>query len=110
MTRLTTITVAAVLALLAGCKNGGDFTLVGYTTKPPFDPGIRSVYIPVFKNVAFHDGPDLRIEVDLTQAIVEELNRRRSPIRVVSDPAHADTELIGTVTHRKAAGEPQPPE
>jgi hypothetical protein len=89
--------LAAGLAA-AGCKNGGDFSLFGYTTAPPFDPCIRSVYIPVFKNTAFHTSPYRGIEVDVTQAIVEELNSRRSPIRVVSDPTRADTELVGTIT------------
>jgi hypothetical protein len=100
-TRLAAVLAAAgVAAGLAGvgCRNGGDFSLFGYTTAPPYDPSIRSVYIPVFKNVAFHTSPYRGIEADVTQAIVEELNRRRSPIRVVSDPARADTELVGTIT------------
>jgi hypothetical protein len=82
----------------AGCRNGGDFTLFGYTTAPPFDPSVRSVYIPVFKNTTFHTSPHRGIEADITQAIVTELNRRRSPIRVVSDCDRADTELVGSVT------------
>jgi hypothetical protein len=94
------LAVAAGLAVgLAGpgCRNGGDINLFGYTTAPPFDPSIRSVYIPVFKTVAFHTSPHRGIEADVTQAIVEELNRRRSPIRVVSDPDRADTELVGSI-------------
>jgi hypothetical protein len=51
----------------------------------------------VFKNIAFHTSPHRGLEVDITQAIVEELNRRRSPIRVVSDCDRADTELVGSV-------------
>jgi len=96
MTRFTTSVFCLALAL-CGCKHG-DFSILGYTTAPPFDPDIRSVYIPVFKNTAWHTSPDRGIEVDLHQAIVDELNKRRSPIRVVSDPALADTELIGTIT------------
>ncbi len=91
--------VAAGLAVgLAGCQGNGDFCLFGYTTAPPFDPDIRSVYIPVFKNNVFHTDPHRGIEADITQAIVDELNRRRSPIRVVSDCARADTELVGSIT------------
>lgn len=82
---------------MCGCRHGGDFSVLGYTTAPPFDPDIRSVHIPAFKNTAWHTSPDRGIEVDLHQAIVDELNKRRSPIRVVSDPSLADTELIGTI-------------
>lgn len=94
------LTVAAGLLVGVcgvGCRNGGDFSLFGYTTAPPFDPSVRSVYIPVFKNTTFHTNPYRGIEVDITQAIVEELNRRRSPIRVVSDCDRADTELVGSI-------------
>ena len=88
----------APLAALAGCRSDGHLSLFGYSTCPPFDPNIRSVYIPVFKNAAFHTNPYRGIEVDVTEAIVRELGARQTPIRVVSDPAAADTELIGTVT------------
>ncbi len=98
MTRFTVLSLLCVALALCGCRHGGDFSILGYTTAPPFDPDIRSVYIPVFKNTAWHTSPDRGLEVDLHQAIVDELNKRRSPIRVVSDPAMADTELIGTIT------------
>jgi hypothetical protein len=81
-----------------GCQGTGDFTILGYSTAPQFDPNIRSVYIPVFKNIAFHTSPHRGIETDITEAVVRELNLRRSPMRVVQDPDRADTELIGTVT------------
>ena len=95
-----TAAAAMLLALLpaAGCRSGGDFTLFGYSTAPNFDPNIRSVYVPEFKNIAFHTSPYRGIEVDITEAVVRELNARRTPMRVVQDPARADTELIGTVT------------
>lgn len=99
MTRFTAVLLSCVaLGVACGCRHGGDFSILGYTTAPPFDPDIRSVSIPVFKNTAWHTSPDRGIEVDLHQAIVDELNKRRSPIRVVSDPSRADTELIGTIT------------
>jgi hypothetical protein len=84
-------------ALVAGCKGDGNFTLFGYTTRPTFDPNIRSVYIPVFKLDAFVTTTERKLDVDLTDEIVRELGRRKSPIRVVSDPTRADTELIGTI-------------
>ena len=99
-TRAGLAAAAALLALLptAGCRSGGDFSLLGYSTAPNYDPSIRSVYIPEFKNIAFHTSPYRGIEVDLTEAVVRELNARRTPIRVVQDPARADTELVGTIT------------
>ncbi len=92
---------AALLAALAaavvvGCQ-GGNLNVAGYTTDPPFDPAVRTVYIPVFKNPVFHASPHRGVEVDITEEIVRELNARRSPMRVVSDPAKADTELVGTI-------------
>lgn len=98
--RILIVVLAAVAAVVAvpGCQGTGDFSLFGYTTKPPYDEDIRSVYIPLFKTTAFHANPYRGIEADLTQEIVSELGRRRSPIRVVSDASRADTELIGTIT------------
>jgi hypothetical protein len=92
--------LAAVLlvpVVLAGCRHGGNLSLFGYTTEPPFDPNIHSVYIPTFKLAPVVTSPLRSLDVDLTDAVVKELNSRRSPIRVVSDPAVADTELIGTI-------------
>lgn len=86
----------ALAALLAGCVNG-ELNLLGYSTAPPFDPNVRTVYVPVFKNLAFVTTPHRGIEVDVTEAVVRELGNRRSPIRVTSDPANADTELVGTI-------------
>jgi hypothetical protein len=88
-----------LLGLLVGCQGGGDFSLFGYSTKPPFDPNIRTIYIPVFKITCFHTNPYRGIEVDLTEAIVREINERRTPLRVVSDISQADTELVGNITN-----------
>ena len=92
------IPLLILLGALVGCQGGGDFSILGYSTKPPFDPNIRTIYIPIFKNTAFHTSPNRGIEVDLTEAIVREINGRRTPLRVVSDPSQADTELVGTIT------------
>jgi len=96
-TATATLLGISCLATLSGCVGDGDLTVLGYSTVPPYDPNIRSVHIPVFKNVAFVTDPYRGIEVEATQAIVKELGRRRSPIRVVGDPSRADTELIGTI-------------
>ncbi len=102
MTRPTAVVIIAPLlavwAAAAGCQGDGNVSVLGYSTAPPFDPTIRTVYLPVFKNVTFHTSPSRGIEVDLTEAIKRELNTRRTPMRVVSDCAQADTELVGTIT------------
>ena len=43
--------LTAVVVALAGCTGDGHFTLFGYTTVPNYDMGIRTVYVPIFKNV-----------------------------------------------------------
>lgn len=97
MTRFPRIPLLVVLiAAFVGCQ-GKELNFLGYSTAPQFDPNIRSVYIPVFKNVAFVTNPHRGIEIELTQAVVEELGRRRSTMKVISDPSRADTELVGTI-------------
>jgi hypothetical protein len=95
----TTLAALALTALAAaGCVgDGGDFSLFGYSTVPPYDPNIRSVHIPVFKSIAFYTDPYRGIEAEVTRAVVTELGKRRTPIRVVGDAERADTELIGTI-------------
>jgi Lipopolysaccharide-assembly len=82
---------------VAGCQPGGHFGLFGYTTAPPFDNNIRSVCIPIFKLAPVVTSPLRNLDVELTDAVVKELNARKSPIRVVSNPTQADTILIGTI-------------
>lgn len=91
------LAAAAVAAAALGCVGDGDISVLGYSTKPQFDDTIRSVYIPAFKNTAFVTNPHKDLAVDVTEAIVRELGRRRSPIRVCSDPAASDSELVGTI-------------
>ena len=81
------------LACLAGCENGGHFTLFGYTTRPPFDCDIRTVYVPIALNTTYLRG----VEFDLTREVVRALGT--SPYRVTSDRCRADTELIMKVVN-----------
>jgi hypothetical protein len=81
------------LACLAGCENGGHFTLFGYTTRPPFDCDIRTVYVPIALNTTYLRG----VEFDLTREVVRALGT--SPYRVTSDRSCADTELIMKVVN-----------
>jgi len=76
------------LACLSGCENGGHFTLFGYTTQPPFDCDIRTVYVPIALNTTYLRG----VEFDLTKEVVRALGT--SPYRVTSYRNCADTELI----------------
>lgn len=82
----------ALLAItLCSCADG-HFTLLGYSTKPNYDPGIRTVRVPIFKNLTFRQG----VEFELTQAVVREIEAK-TPFKVVSANCPADTELTGTI-------------
>lgn len=93
--RLTAAFLAAAAGLTLGCQ--GPIRPFGYTTEPPFDPNIRTVYVPAFKLAAFVTTPDRFLDRDLTEALVRELSARKSPMRVTSNRDIADTELIGTI-------------
>lgn len=94
--RVYLLIVAITATAIVGCQSGGNVSLFGYSTAPPFDPNIKTVYVPVFKNTAFQTTPNREIEVDLTAAIIREIHSR-STMRVVSDRDAADTELLGTI-------------
>lgn len=74
---------AALLAALGGC---------GYTLRPPYNDGVRTVYVPVFRSTVFRQDLNIR----LTDLIIREINRR-TPYRVVQDPDRADATLQGVV-------------
>jgi hypothetical protein len=58
-----------------------------------FQPGIRTVHVPIVKNETFrHD-----LGVRLSEAIVKEIDRR-TPYKVTGNP-NADSVLTVTVTH-----------
>lgn len=102
-TLAASVAAASLLGLLLGCQGGGDFKVAGYSTQALFDPTIRTVSVPVFKNPVFHSGPFRGVEVQITEEIVREINTRKSPLRVCSDPSRADTELVGTVVNIQKA-------
>lgn len=85
----------AILLCLAltGCESGGHFNILGYTTQPPFDPCIRSVYVPMAQNVSYRKD----LEFDLTRQVVQELNMRAGAPRVCSEKGRADSELLLTI-------------
>jgi hypothetical protein len=96
ISRRTLLALAA--AAVAGCRSDGELNIFGYSSGGLFDPNVRTVYVPVFKNVALLTTPNRELEVDITLAVIREL-RTRSRIRVVSDRETADTELLGTLVN-----------
>jgi hypothetical protein len=66
----------------------------GYSIRPPYDATIRTVYVPIFRNLTFRQN----IHMDITEAIQKEIPKR-TPFKVLGSPDGADTTLEGTVTY-----------
>jgi hypothetical protein len=66
--------------------------LGGYTTRPNYDPGIRTVYVGGFKTKVFETGPYRGMEDVLQRKVVDAIESK-TPFKVISDPDGADTEL-----------------
>src|SRR5438477_7917048 len=77
---------------LASCESSGHFSVLGYSTKPNYDPCIKTVYVPIFENKTFRRG----LEFDLTRAVIKEIEWK-TPFKVVSDCNRADTQLTGVI-------------
>jgi hypothetical protein len=90
--QLALLACAAVALTLPSCETDGNFTVLGYTTKPNYDCSIHTVRVPIFKNRTFRQG----IEFDLTRAVVREIEQK-TPYKVVGPNVDADTELTGTI-------------
>jgi hypothetical protein len=82
--------------LAAGCASDGHAGLFGYTTAPNYDPEIRTVYVPIFKSKILETIPYRGVEFTLTRAVVDAIESK-TPMKVLSDPDGADTELQGTI-------------
>ncbi len=82
--------------LALGCKSGGNFCFLGYSSEPNYDPEIRTVYVPIFKSAVFETTPYRDMEFKLTREVQKQLEAK-TPFKVVSDPEGADTELQGTI-------------
>jgi hypothetical protein len=89
-----TISIPLLALLLPACEWDGQFTILGYTTRPNYDCSIHTVRVPIFKNVTFWRG----LEFDLTRAVVREIEAK-TPYKVVGPNCDADTELTGTITN-----------
>lgn len=92
------IVLSILLAPLAitGCNSNGHIEFLGYTSEPPFDMSIQSIYLPIALNTTYRKG----LEFDLTKAVQREI-MTKSPYRLVSDPSRADTELILKIVNRR---------
>lgn len=90
--------LAALFGGAAGCTHGGHFNLLGYSTAPNYDPGIRTVYVPVFRTKVFETVPYRGMEMHLHRKVIDAIESK-TPMKVLSDPDGADTELQGTVTN-----------
>jgi len=98
MTRTRWLLLIAGTFMLPGCGWDGHFNILGYTTNPPYDCDIRTVYVPMFQNITLRRG----LEIDLTRAVVREIEAK-SPYKVVSRRENADTELDGKIVARRKA-------
>jgi hypothetical protein len=90
--QLALLACAAVALTLPSCESDGNFTILGYTTKPNYDCSIHTVRVPIFQNRTFRQG----IEFDLTRAVVREIEQK-TPFKVVGPNVDADTELTGII-------------
>jgi hypothetical protein len=92
------IGLAWLLFFATGCISDGQIAFLGYTTKPPYDPSIRTVFVPIFGNETYLRG----IEFEMTKAVIRELESK-TPYKVVSNCADADTQLDGKIMTRRKA-------
>ncbi len=88
--------VAMTALLLPSCESGGNFSVLGYTTVPNYRCDIHSVRVPIFKNYSYRDSTRQGIEMDLTQAVIRQI-QKVTPFKVnVESP---DTELTGSIDY-----------
>jgi hypothetical protein len=91
--------VASTALLLPACGWDGHLDILGYTTRPNYDPSIRTVYVPIAMNVTLRRG----LEFELTRALVREIESKIPTMKVVSDRSCADTELLVKIVNQSKA-------
>jgi hypothetical protein len=80
---------------MPACESGGHFTILGYSTRPNYDPQYKTIRVNIFKNPTFWAVvPVPGLEMQLTEAIVREIEEK-TPYKVVQ--CDADTELTGSI-------------
>jgi len=82
--------VAAVLAAAVLVAGGG----CGYSVRPPYDPNVHTVYVPIFQSLTFRRD----INLQLTEAVIKEIEKR-TPYKVVGSPEGADSTLEGLISY-----------
>jgi hypothetical protein len=90
--------LAVASFVLPSCQEDGNFCVLGYTTKPNYDPNIHTIHVPIFENNVPGDSITRGMEFQLTEAVVRDINLM-TPFRVVSMREPADTELKGTIVN-----------
>jgi hypothetical protein len=81
--------------LLSGCGWDGNFTVLGYSTRPNYDTRYKTVKVNIFKDPTLWAVlPVPGMEMQLTQAIVREIEAK-TPYKVVQ--CNADTEISGSI-------------
>jgi len=99
---IVTAAIPAVSALVFACYGPtakgrrfvpkDDHSVLGYSTKGLVPRQFKTVAVPIFKNFTLYR----RFEFELTQAVVEMIEGR-THLKVVNDPAQADTVLLGEI-------------
>jgi hypothetical protein len=81
--RACALMMAAVVAGTSGC---------GYSIRAPFDPGVKTVYVPIFRSITFRRD----VNFQLTELVQKEIEKR-TPFKVVGTPEGADMILDGEI-------------
>jgi hypothetical protein len=82
-------TCLLVLFLLAGCAT--DYTIFGYHVGSQARKDIKTVRVPIFRNMTFYRD----LEFELTQAVIKRI-QDTTPYKVITD-GPADALLAGTI-------------
>jgi hypothetical protein len=90
--RLSLPCVCALAAVWPGAPGCSSDPTRGYSFRPAYDQSVRTIEVPIFENPTFYHG----VEVQLTDAIIKEL-QRQTPYAVVASGS-AQSTLSGTVT------------
>jgi hypothetical protein len=85
--------LGGIFLLTPACTSwDGHFEICGYTTRPNYDTNIHTIYLPIFENKTYYRG----LEFLLDQALQRQIGWK-TPYRITSNKAVADTELTGSI-------------
>jgi len=94
---LALLACAGAVLALPSCEWDGNFTILGYSTKPNYDCSIKTIRVPAFKNKTYWvTTPTPGMEMDLTRIVIQKIEQV-TPYKVVNGDGPADTELLGTI-------------